>query len=336
MAGRSAFLLHTQPWGNVLRGDTMAGPGARRDGPVVVIGAASLDIKARARTSLAPATSNHGTVTLSLGGVARNVAENLARLGVPTCLVAAVGDDAFGEEILRRTAASGVDTSCVLVAGGQRSATYCAILDETGDMAVSVDDMQVVEALTPQVVRSHRVLLARSPMIVLDANLSPRTLRAILSLAKRAGTPVCMDPVSIDLAERVKPHLADFAVITPNASEAAVLTGGPVGTLSEATQVAHRLLASGVRLVVITLAEYGLYYAAPGGSGHIPAPRVEVVDATGAGDALTAGVVYGLMNGLPVDECMRLGVSAATLTLRSPESVSPEMSLERIYEGMGA
>lgn len=90
-----------------------------------------------------------------------------------------------------------------------------------------------------------------------------------------------------------------------------------------------------MRLVVITLAEYGLYYATPGGSGHIPARRVDVVDATGAGDALTAGVVYGLVNGLPVDECMRLGVSAATLTLRSPESVSPEMSLECIYEGMG-
>jgi pseudouridine kinase len=312
----------------------MVGEEVRGDGPVVVIGAASMDIKARARTSLAPATSNHGTVSLSLGGVARNVAENLARLGVPTCLLTAVGDDAFGEEILRRTSAAGVDTSRALVAGGQRTATYCALLDETGDMAVSIDDMQVVEALTLQVVRSHRALLSRSPMIVLDANLSPRALKAVLALARRARVPVCMDPVSIDLAERAKPHLADFAIITPNASEAAVLSGGPAGTLMEAAQAAQRLLASGVGLAVITLAEHGLYYAAPGGSGHIPAPRVQVVDATGAGDALTAGVVYGLVNGLPVDECMRLGVSAATLTLRSAQTVSPEMTLERVYEGM--
>jgi pseudouridine kinase len=112
-----------------------------------------------------------------------------------------------------------------------------------------------------------------------------------------------------------------------------VLSGGPAGTLVEAALAAHRLLASGVRLAVITLAEHGLYYAAPGGSGHIPAPRVDVVDATGAGDALTAGVIYGLVNNLPVDECMRLGVSAATLTLLSSETVSPEMSLERVFEG---
>ena len=89
-------------------------------------------------------------------------------------------------------------------------------------------------------------------------------------------------------------------------------------------------------MVVITLAEHGLYYATREGSGHIPAPRVEVVDATGAGDALIAGMVYGLINGLPVDECMRLGVSAATLTLRSPETVSPELNLERLYEAMTA
>jgi pseudouridine kinase len=303
---------------------------------VVVIGAASMDIKARATTILAPATSNHGTVSLSLGGVARNVAENLARLGVPTCLVAAVGDDAFGEEIVRRTAAAGVDVGRVLVEGGQRTAAYCAFLDEGGDMAVSVDDMQVVEALTPQVVRSHRALLANAPMIVVDANLSAGALAAIVSLARRAGVPLCMDPVSIDLAARARPHLADFAVITPNASEAAVLSGGPAGTLAEAAQAAHRLLAAGVGLVVITLAELGLYYASPSGCGHIPAPRMEVVDATGAGDALTAGVVYGLVNGLPVDECLRLGVSAAALTLRSAQSVSPEMSLERVYEGIGA
>jgi pseudouridine kinase len=314
----------------------MAAVAAGRNGPVVVMGAASMDIKARARTSLAPATSNHGTVSLSLGGVARNVAENLARLGVPTCLITAVGGDAFGEEILRRTSAAGVDISRALVAGGQQTATYCAILDETGDMAVSVDDMQVVEALTPQVVRSHRALLSQAPMIILDANLSSQTLRAILSLAKRAKVPVCIDPVSIDLAERVIPHLADLAIITPNASEAAVLSDGPAGTLVEAAQAAHRLLASGVGLAVITVAEHGLYYACPGGSGHIPAPRVEVVDATGAGDALTAGVVYGLVSGLPVDECMRLGVSAAALTLRSAQTVSPEMNLERVYEGMGA
>ncbi len=302
---------------------------------VVVIGAASMDIKGRAAGPLIPGTSNHGQVRLSLGGVGRNVAENLARLGVPTTLLAAVGDDAFGLEIVRRTTLAGVDTGHVLVLPGQRSATYSAILDDTGNMVVSVDDMHVCAALTPQLVRSHRALLRQARMIVLDANLSPGTLNAVLTVAGQAKIPVCIDPVSIDLAERVKLRLCDYTIITPNADEAAVLCDMPVNTRAQAAEAARKLVACGVKIVVVTLGAEGLFYATAEGRGHIPACRCDVVDATGAGDALTAGVVYGLVNDLPIDECMRLGVSAAAMTLRSTESVSPEMSLERVYEGMG-
>jgi len=301
---------------------------------VVVIGAASMDIKGRADGPLVPGTSNHGQVRLSVGGVARNVAENLARLGVPTVLLAAVGDDAFGMEIVQRTAAAGVDTSHLLVLPGQRSATYVAILDDSGNMVVSVDDMHICQAITPEFVRSHAACLRQASMIVLDANLQPRTLNAILTLAKRAKVPVCIDPVSIDLAERVKPRLCDYTIVTPNAQEAAVLCDAPVNNLVQAEEAAQRMVACGVKIVVITMGADGLFYATMEGRGHIPAVRCDIVDATGAGDALTAGVVYGLINGLPVDECMRLGVSAATITLLSSETVSPEMSLERIYESM--
>lgn len=301
---------------------------------VVVIGAASMDIKARADGPLVPSTSNHGQVRLSIGGVARNVAENLARLGVPTVLLAAVGDDAFGLEIVQRTAAAGVDTGHLLVLPGQRSATYVAILDDSGNMVVSVDDMYICQAITPEFIRSKAGLLRQASMIVLDANLQPRTLSAILNLAKRAKVPVCIDPVSIDLAERVKERLCDYTIVTPNAQEAAVLCDAPVNNLAQAEDAALKMVACGVKIVVITMGAEGLFYATAEGRGHIPAVRCHIVDATGAGDALTAGVVYGLINGLPIDECMRLGVSAATITLMSSETVSPEISLERIYESM--
>jgi len=312
----------------------MIDPQRRQPCRVVTVGAASMDVKARALGPLVPRTSNHGRVGLSLGGVARNVAENLARLGVESCLITAVGDDAFGMEIVQRTAAAGVDTSRVQVLPGDRSAVYSAILDERGDMVVSVDDMRVVETITPEVIRAHRRVLQAASMIVVDANLPLRSLHEVLTVAKRARVPVCADPVSIGLAERLKPRLCDYTIITPNADEAAVLCDAPVNDLAQATRAAQHLVTCGVQVVVITLAEQGLFYATREGSGHIPAPRVSVVDATGAGDALTAGVVYGFTIGLPVDDCMRLGVSAATLTLLSADSVSPELNLERLYEGM--
>ncbi len=306
-----------------------------RSGKAVVIGAASLDFKARAAAPLVPRTSNHGRVTLSPGGVARNVAENLARLGQPVSLIAAVGDDAFGRDLLELTARAGVDVAPSLLSPNYSTGTYAAILDHLGDMTISIDDMEVVQAITPTVIRDRTALFRGAAVIMVDANLQPATLRQVLTIARRFGVPVCADPVSVDLARRFKSRLCDFAIITPNAAEAAVLCGGPVDTLAQAAEAARRLTMCGVGLVVITLAERGLYYASTEGSGHIPAPRVDVVDATGAGDALTAGVLCGLLHALPVDECMRLGVAAATITLKAPETVFPALSLERLYESMG-
>jgi pseudouridine kinase len=101
---------------------------------------------------------------------------------------------------------------------------------------------------------------------------------------------------------------------------------------SKAIGAAKRLVAMGVDIAIITLAEKGLCYATPEVGGYIPAMRSEVMDRTGAGDALTAGVVFGLLNDFPVDEAVRLGVSAATLTLQCKETVCPDLSLERLYD----
>jgi pseudouridine kinase len=121
-------------------------------------------------------------------------------------------------------------------------------------------------------------------------------------------------------------------MIKPNVAEAGLLLGHPIHGRTEATAAAQELVARGTGLAVITLADEGLCYASSRESGYLPAIRCQVVDYTGAGDALTAAVVYGLVNGFPLDEAMRLGVSAATLTLKCSETVCPDMSLERLYD----
>jgi pseudouridine kinase len=214
-----------------------------------------------------------------------------------------------------------------------RSGAYMALLTEHGDLDVSIDDMRICERITPDYIRDNRDIVSAARMLVLDANLSVRSLSAALTIAKRAGVPTALDPVSVRLAERALPRLCDYTIITPNAQEAEVLCHGQsVRTVEEAARAAQYLRSCGVKIVVITLGPEGLFYAAEQGSGHIPAIHVDVVDATGAGDALTAGVVYGLVNNMDLDEAMRLGVSAATLTLLSTETVSPDMSLETIYQ----
>ena len=302
-------------------------------GHILVIGAASVDVKGRAAKRLHLGTSVPGDITLTFGGVARNVAENLARLGQPTILLSAVGDDAFGTQILKRTSEAGVDVSKVIVHPGQHSAVYLIILDERGSRTFAVDEMApVMRLVTPEYILSHRALFKDAAMVLLDANLSPRALSAAIQTAKRYGVPVSVDPTSTTLAPRLKKHLPDLTLLRPNLTEAAVLCGHAIEGRAAATEAVQELVARGVGTAIITLGEEGLCYATSRQSGYIPAIHCEVVDSTGAGDALTAAVAYGLVHGFAIDEAMRLGVSAATLTLQCRETVCPDMSLERLYD----
>ena len=92
------------------------------------------------------------------------------------------------------------------------------------------------------------------------------------------------------------------------------------------------MVTQGVALPIITLAEFGVCYATSETSGYIPAIRTETLDPTGAGDAMTAAVIFALFNDVPVDEAVRLGTSAASLALRYPGTVVPELSLEKLYD----
>ncbi len=99
-----------------------------------------------------------------------------------------------------------------------------------------------------------------------------------------------------------------------------------------ALTAAKKLVTMGVRIAIITLGATGLAYATSQESGHVPAIECDIVDMTGAGDALTAGAIFGLLNDLPIDQAVRLGLSAAALTLQSRETVHPDLSLEHLYD----
>jgi pseudouridine kinase len=299
---------------------------------VVVVGAATIDTKGRVGAAMLPGTSTPGQIRVSVGGVARNIAENLARLGVSVAVLSAVGDDASGRRILQRTQEGGVNTEHIIVKPQSRSAAYLVVLDEAGSPFVSVDDMDVIQAITPRYIYARRGLISQAEMIIFDANLSPLTIESIMSLARKHDIPVCADPTSVTLAPRLKPYLSQLRLITPNAAEAEALCGLPAVKRSQAERAAKTLVKQGVTIAVVTLAELGLCYASSASSGHIAAIKTDVVDFTGGGDALTAALVFGLLNDFSLDEAVRLGVSAATLTLQCRDTVCPDISLEKLYD----
>ncbi len=299
---------------------------------VVVIGAASLDMKGRSDTPLVAGTSNPGSIRISPGGVGRNVAENLARLGVSTMLLSAVGDDSVGKYLLDATNAGGVDVSRLIVSSEFPSASYLAVVDDNGNPVLSIDDMHIMELVTPKHIYANRRWITGASMVVLDGNLSPASIKSAVSVAAKASVPVCVDPASVALSPRVSPHLSQLFMVVPNQAEAEALSGVPSSDSDQATAAAQRLVSMGVNTAVITLAEKGLVYATSEETGRVPAMQVEVTDPTGGGDALTGALVFGLVNGFSVSEAVRLGVSAAALTLSSTDTVCPDLSLERLYD----
>jgi pseudouridine kinase len=123
-------------------------------------------------------------------------------------------------------------------------------------------------------------------------------------------------------------------MICANSAEASALCEDVLTVSDESTglQAARYLVDRGVELAVVTLGEFGVAYATSETSGHVPAIRTPVVDPTGAGDALTATVVFGLLNDIPIDESVRLGVTAASLILRHRGTVLPGLTLEKLYD----
>jgi len=282
----------------------------------VVIGGANMDVKARSGRRVVPGTSNPGRVVRSPGGVGRNVAENLARLGTPTVLVAAVGSDALGDELVAATSAAGVDVRLVRRVAA-RTGTYVAVLDDVGELIVAVSDMAATEALTASDVRAAESVITGADLVVLDGNLPRAALTAGWDLAVEAAVPVVLDPVSVpkaaalaDLVDGSRPLFA----ITPNLDEVAVL-GRPA-----------QLLDRGVELVWVRAGVDGSTLVTREGSTSLPAEPAEVVDVTGAGDAMLAAFCHGVLSGADAADAARLGHAAAALTVASPATVRPDLS----------
>jgi len=301
---------------------------------VLVVGAAGVDIVGSLKGELHMGTSNPSRIRSSFGGVARNVSENLARLGQPVRLLTAVGEDEIGERLLEQVASAGVDVSATLRMPEQPTGTYLAVVDSRGALQFALDDMYIASNLSPAYLQSHYNLFKDASALFLDANLSKETLRKAVSLARRARIPIVADPTSAALAGKLRPYLSKMDLIVPNCNEAGILCDRMIDASKrrQTLEAAKCLVNQGVELAIITLAQYGVCYATSQTSGHIPAIRTEIIDPTGGGDALTAAVIFAMLNEIPLDDAVRMGVSAATYTLRYSGAVVPDLTLEKLYD----
>lgn len=296
---------------------------------VVVVGGSNMDLVARSHSPATPGTSNPGEASMRPGGVGRNIAENLARLGTRTHLVSVVGRDPLGETLLARTAAAGVHLEHVLRTDTP-TGTYTAVLDHDGELVTAVSAMAATALLSPEHVGGARDLLASAGVVVVDGNLPAATMRHTLDLVRAAGVRAVVEPVSVPKARLLEPCLdpdSPVFAITPNRDELAALTGLPTATGRQVRAAAAALNERGVELVWVRLGAAGSLLCTAGDAPvEIAAVPAEVADVTGAGDSALAAFCHALVLGEAPEAAARYGHAAAALTVESTHTVRPDLT----------
>jgi pseudouridine kinase len=308
-------------------------PVVASDARVVVVGGANTDVVGVSTGTLVARDSNPGDIRTSPGGVGRNVAENLARLGVDVELVTAFGGDEAGRALMASCRARGIGVSASLVASDLPGAHYLAVLDERHDMAVAINDMRVLDRLTPDALAEpeRAAMLLAADLVVVDANLSTEVLEWLAAVVR---APIVLEPVSAAKTGRAVGILPRLAAVTPNALEAAELLGRDVSGLDGAELAARELVASGTGAAFVTCGAEGVAWADAGGSGVVAAPAVEIANASGAGDAFCAGIAYALLAHTEARVAAKLGTVMAGFALSDDETVSRAITYGAVSEAM--
>jgi pseudouridine kinase len=339
---RAAVHVHLS---NLVKKGALRGRGyIVNDGPsVVVIGGANLDVKARSTGPWQPGTSNPGTSVMSAGGVGRNIAENIARLGTRAILVTSVGRDAAGETVLAETAAAGVVLDHVLRTDSP-TGSYLALLDPDGELVGAVADMAATERLDSSAIDQVRDLIASASLVVVDGNLAPDTVGVVLDRAFAADVRVVVEPVSAPKAARLSRHLTaerPLYAITPNRDELEALTGLPTGRRGQLVAATDALHAKGVSIVWARLGRDGSLLSERTDDGTISrtdlgALPTDVADVTGAGDSMLGAFCHALLEGHAPAEAARYGHAAAALTVASPHTVRPDLTTRLLSQKLAS
>lgn len=328
---RSSVAVHIA---NLMKKGAVKGKGYVLDDEsyVTVIGGCNMDISGSPFGKLSGRDSNPGSVAFSPGGVGRNIAENLARLGLPVKLISVVGDDESGRRLLEETRAAGVDVSYVRKLAGEATGTYLSVLDENRDMYVAVSSMEIYEKLDASYLLDKKPILERSRVAVFDANLGYDVIENALGMAQTGSK--YLDTVSMTKALRIKNLIGRFDCIKPNRLESEALSGisasGSKGLLRNAEHF-HNL---GVSKVFISLGPEGTFFSDGTDRGICRALRVEVRSATGAGDAFLAGAVYAETEGLEIRDAAIFGTGASLINLASGDTINKNTSVESITKIM--
>ena len=328
---RSSVAVHIS---NLIKKGCIAGKGyvLRTGTYAVVVGGVNVDIGGRSGETLVPGDSNPGTVTMSMGGVGRNIAHNLSLLGTDVRMLTAYGDDLYGAKVAASCSECGIDMSHALRLPGEQTSTYLYITGPDGEMALAVSDMSICEKITPEYLAGQAKVLDNARVVVADANIPAESLKW---LAENCAAPLFIDPVSTTKAEKLRDILGSIHTLKPNKLEAELLSGIPIRNKGDLERAAEKLLATGLKRLFISLGADGALAADQSGCHWLKTIPGDMVNTTGCGDAFMAALVWAYLEGLDLVESARAGLAAGAIAMESNQTINPNLSAEALKARMG-
>ena len=303
-----------------------------KDDYVIGIGACNVDVYGSSRIPIRTHYDHQADIRSSVGGVMRNIICNFTLLGGNGRLITAYGSDSYGKTILEDCQHNGIDLKDSLYVEGASSGIFLQVQDENNDMYLALCDMSVLEHLTPEYILRLEKTICNARTVIIDPSLRNDTIEEILRLCKDR-VPVCLDPISDNYALKMRPYAGSFSLIKPNLHELEDLSGMKIRNEKDQEEACESLLRQGTEKIVVSLGKDGILYM--DGTRKIRRKFPEekhMVNASGAGDALMAALIYGEVNGLSIDETIDLGLAAGIAAIRSSTTINEKMSIELLNE----
>ncbi|MGG7176175.1 carbohydrate kinase family protein [Clostridium paraputrificum] len=291
---------------------------------VLVLGASIVDILGFSRSNYTEKDSIPGSIKISLGGVCRNIAENMSRVGINTKFISILGDDEQGRNILEHSKIIGYNMEHTLLLENKRTPTYMAILDEKGEMVSAIVDMNSLDEMDEDFIDSKKEVICNAEYTFLDSD-NPKLLEHIIK-TYHGNTNFVLDPVSAVKAENIKHLIKYFHTIKPNRYEAEILCGFKIKNDNDLKKAADYFLSLGIKNIFISMDEEGIFFTNGLEEGKIRAKNVTVKNTTGAGDSFVAGVGYGYMNGLSLKDTVKYAIAMSVITISHEDTINPKMS----------
>ncbi|MGX7109347.1 PfkB family carbohydrate kinase [Facklamia miroungae] len=289
---------------------------------IFCIGAMNIDRIFQLKAPLLNYTSNPVNSTITVGGVARNVAENLGRMELSVSLLSLAGSDADFEEIKTVTQPF-VNLDHVKTLENHNTSSYTAILGENGQMEVAFADMEICDQMNGEWVSSYQLPIQNCQLIAMDLNLNKSGVQQVIHLAKKQKIPLVVIPVSGPKMNHLPEDLSGITWLVVNQDESEEFFKRKVENENDFLHLAHLWIEKGVENVIITRGTNQLLYVnkAKKNTYFQPPRNPNVIDVTGAGDSFVAGLIYGLKKAYPPNEAIHYGITNSYYTVQSASTV---------------